>query len=231
MRLLIIEDDVLIQKYLSQKLKEAGYLCDCASTASQALELVYENPYDLILLDILLPEGDGFSICASLRRTYYTPIIFMSCLDDTDSIVKAFDLGGDDYLVKPFEVEVLIARVRANIRRAEILNNGNGTDHYSFSDFTLDCGEHCVVRGNSHIPLTALEYQVLRYFVTHPDTYHSADQVYQAVWGHDSFGDVRTVSVHICSLRKKIEPDPAKPKYLQRHRGFGYIFVSEEQHS
>lgn len=229
MHVLIVEDDPLISRIIEERLAEAGYETSVAPDADAAYRLVEDRPFDLILLDILLPKSSGFDVCATLRTSYATPIIFMSCLDDSDSIIQALEMGGDDYLVKPFDIEILLARIKANLRRAEMLNNHPADQAvYAFDAFTLDCERHSVVKDGTETPLTALEFQILFFLVRHRRTYFTPEQIYEKVWGKDSYGDVRTVIVHIHSIRQKIERDPKNPAYILRQRGRGYAFIPDE---
>ncbi|BAK45703.1 response regulator transcription factor [Eggerthella sp. YY7918] len=229
MHVLIVEDDPMISHIIEDRLIEAGYETSVAPDADTAYRLVEKYPFDLILLDILLPKSNGFDVCATLRTSYATPIIFMSCLDDSDSIVQALEMGGDDYLVKPFDVEVLLARIKANLRRAELLSNHRSNQAiYRFNTFSLNCERHSVLKDDEETPLTALEFQILFFLLSHSRTYYTPEQIYEKVWGKDSYGDVRTVIVHIHGIRQKIERDPKNPTYLSRQRGRGYAFIPDE---
>lgn len=215
---------------LTKRLQKAGYEVMQASDLDKAISLVGGHDIDLILLDIVLPQASGFSICAELRTRFSTPIIFMSCLDDSDSMIRAFELGGDDYLVKPFNPDVLLARVKANLRRSNNLEmSSSNKDIRRFRGFTLEYMPHTVTVDGETRQLTALEFQILSFLIANPGKYYTSEDIYKSVWGSESLGDARTVPVHIYGIRRKIEADPANPTYLIRKRGCGYSFVPDEK--
>ena len=184
-------------------------------------------PFDVILLDILLPDTNGMDLCQRLRSWHHCPIIFTSCLDDTDTVVRALELGGDDFLTKPYNHKVLLARIMANIRRVQMDAAEPSVSGYHCAAFTLDSNSHCVEKDGRSIHLADMEYRILTLFIRHPNTFFTANELYRKIWGKESLGDVRTVQVHIHNLRSKIEPDPAKPVYLKNVWGKGYIFRPE----
>ena len=175
-------------------------------------------------MDILLPDTNGMDLCQRLRSWHHCPIIFTSCLDDTDTVVRALELGGDDFLTKPYNNKVLLARIMANIRRVQMDAAEPSVNGYHCAAFTLDSNSHCVEKGGQSIHLADMEFRILSLFVRYPNNFFTANELYQKIWGKDSLGDVRTVQVHIHNLRSKIEPDPAKPIYLKNVWGKGYVF-------
>ena len=178
-------------------------------------------------MDILLPDTNGVDLCQRLRSWHHCPIIFTSCLDDTDTVVRALEMGGDDFLTKPYHNKVLLARIMANIRRVQMDAAEPNVNGYHCAAFTLDANRHSVEHDGQSIHLADMEYRILSLFVRYPNTFFTANELYQKIWGKDSLGDVRTVQVHIHNLRGKIEPDPAKPVYLKNVWGKGYIFQPE----
>ena len=178
-------------------------------------------------MDILLPDTNGMELCQRLRSWYHCPIIFTSCLDDTDTVVRALELGGDDFLTKPYNHKVLLARIMANIRRVQMDAAEPSVSGYHCAAFTLDPNSHCVEKDGRSIHLADMEYRILTLFIRHPNTFFTANELYRKIWGKESLGDVRTVQVHIHNLRSKIEPDPATPVYLKNGWGKGYMFRPE----
>ena len=223
-QILLVEDDEeiceILQFYLLEK---ADYNVSTVHTAEQALALISVRNYDLVLMDINLPGMDGIDLCARIRTVSDCPIIFISCINDDETIIRALNMGGDDYLVKPFHAPVLIARIEANLRRIKptvseekILRAG---------ELELDTAQRLVKKGGKPIRLSPTEYELLHYLMSNKGRFVSFDDVYQAVWQRPSLGDTRALFVHISHLRQKIEDDPSKPLYVATHLRDGYIFT------
>lgn len=222
-KVLLVEDDptiALIIRYYLDECKQ--YETKWAQNASQAIEMCGANT-DVILLDIMLPDINGIDLCARLRRKIYCPIIFISCLDDEETIVRALETGGDDYLTKPFNTRVLNARIQANLRRVQI-ERAERPRQLAFRDFSVDTASHCLLRGGEAVPLAPIEFGILMYLINHPNRIVTLDELYEAVWDKPSYGDVRTVIVHVYNLRKKLEVSPSHPRYIKNVRGKGYNF-------
>lgn len=220
-RVLIVEDDKDLAEITQIHFLREGYLTDVAGTCVQAQKFLSEQEYVLILLDIVLPDARGESLCRSIRQNSKCPIIFMSCLDDSDTIVSALKSGGDDYVVKPINYKELLARAEAVIRRSAGRNQpGDTVQHYKY--FDVDTVRHQVIRNGEVLDLSSTEYSLLQTFLQHPGTLLLYSELYKSVWGNDSLGDIRTVMVHISNLRKKLDPDHAG--IIQTIRGAGYIF-------
>ena len=225
-KVLLVEDDRencdILLHYLN---KIGGYTTVVAHDAEGAYEAVKRQSFDLILLDIMLPGVDGIDICVQLRRTLYCPIIFISCLDDEETIVRAMRMGGDDYLTKPFRYPVLQAHMEAVLRR---MNNGGPrmAGDLSFGSFVLSMKEHALIRQGERIPLSPTEFELLLYFWNHQDTVLGFEEIYQYIWKKPSYGDLRTVFSHVRNLRKKIEENPSEPVYIQTVPRVGYRFVA-----
>lgn len=223
-QILLIEDDLeiceILQFYL---LKNPEYSVTVAHSAEETLPLMSLRRYDLILLDIMLPGQDGLSLCAELRKATFCPIIFISCLSDDETVIKALNMGGDDYLIKPFQAPVLLARIEANLRRYS-LPRGDISQRLTAGALILDDALHTVTKGGVPVPLSPTEYELLRFFMGNPGRFISFDELYSAVWQRPSVGDLRTLFVHITHLRQKIEDDPSRPEYIRTHMRDGYIF-------
>lgn len=217
--ILLVEDDQDLSTIAKANLIHAGHYVDAAFTCAQAEELLARNAYDILLLDVMLPDGRGDRLCRRVHMENACPIIFLSCLEDSDTVVGALRSGGDDYMVKPVRYPELLARIDAVVRRAK---RQQASPLRSFRSFQLDIPHHRVVRDGQETDLSSIEFDLLRYMMDRPGTLLLYQDLYQNVWDADSLGDVRTVMVHISNLRKKVDPD---------HRGVittvrraGYIF-------
>lgn len=223
-QILIIEDDadiVDVVRFYFESNPE--YCLTAANSPLEALRYADEQVFDLVLLDIMLPEIDGIDLCRQLRRKNFCPIIFISCLDDDETIVKAFKTGGDDYLVKPFTGPVLLARIEANLRRARgRFQSENAT--VEKGTLKLDIKTHVARMGEREIYLSPTEFEILYYMMEHAGEILEMEKIYYYIWHQPSYGDVRTISVHISNLRKKIEEDPNDPKHIKTVRRIGYVF-------
>lgn len=222
-KILLVEDSreigEIIQFYLSDH-----YEVTSVQSAEDALLLVSHTSFDAILLDIMLPAMDGIDLCARIREYIYCPIIFISCLGDEETIVRALKMGGDDYIVKPFKAPLLLAYIEANLRRSRIQRE---EAILQVRKLVLDQLTHAVKKDGKDILLSPTEYEILYYMMKNRGRLVSFEELYTAVWHQSSVGDVRTVFVHIRNLRKKIETDPNNPEYLLTRRHEGYIFVGE----
>ncbi|WP_165249456.1 response regulator transcription factor [Adlercreutzia sp. ZJ141] len=224
--ILLIEDDDIIAEVLQFFLStNEEYVLTHTRTAEAALMRLDTETYDVVLLDILLPDDDGVSVCKKIRTRCDCPVIFISCLDDDMTIVKALEAGGDDYLVKPFDNAVLNARIRANLRRRRIDATTVDVGLYESSDFILDARRQMIIIDGDERSLTPIEFRVLKYLMTHPNKYMTSKEIYEAIWGSDDCGDARTVFVHICNIRRKIERDPSNPEHIKSVWGKGYTFT------
>lgn len=224
---LIIEDDQDLSEITKVHLTHKGYISDCACTCKEARFLIENNNYDAILLDIILSDGSGDKFCKVVRKYTDCPVIFMSCLDDSNTIISSLKNGGDDYVVKPLNYEELSARLAAQIRRYKLSLNTTKVPTYNkdwrvFKSFTIDTLRRQVLINNAVVELSSIEYNLLLLFVNNPNCLLLYGELYKHVWGNDSLGDVRTVMVHISNLRKKI--DPNRLSIIETVRGAGYIF-------
>ena len=226
-RILLVEDDRDLSAITHTNLDHAGHWVDDAFTCSQAEKLLAQNEYDIVLLDIMLPDRSGRELCESIRRECDCPIIFMSCLGDSDTIVSALQSGGDDYMVKPVRYPELLERVDSVIRRTggrkQTEERREDPSVQCMKSFSLDKHHHRIIRGDEAEDLSATEFSLLCYMLDHPNTLLLYHDLYQNVWETDSLGDFRTVMVHISNLRKKIDPD--RRGIIETVRGAGYIFT------
>ncbi len=220
---LLVEDDAEVARVIKYYLGQSdAYAVDWVTDAAQAWAAA-RSGYDVILLDIMLPDTDGVELCARLRQWYQCPIIFISCLGDSETVVRALEKGGDDYVVKPFDNDVLHARIQANLRRAR-LEADLPAAGFSCARFSLDAQNRLLRKDGKKIPLVHMEVRLLAFFMQNPHRYFSAAELYRSIWGKESYGDNRTVTVHIYNLRKKLEDDPSDPRFLKNVWGKGYCF-------
>jgi len=225
-RILMVEDDRDLVNITQIHIQHAGYETDAAYTCTEALQLLQKKSYDLILLDVLLPDTNGDAFCRRIRKHSRCAIIFMSCMDDSSTIVSALESGGDDYVVKPVKYDELLARISSSIRRYQLYSAQElapeDRNIRKFKQFSIDTLRHRVLQSDEEVKLSSIEYSLLLYFADSPDTLLLYDDLYRHVWENESVGDVRTVMVHISNLRKKI--DPNKTGLIETVRGAGYIF-------
>jgi len=227
MRVLIVEDERKISAYVKRGLEEQGYAVDAAYTGTEALDFADAAPYDLILLDILLPEMDGLAVCRELRRKgNRTPVLMLTARDAIDDRVAGLDAGADDYLVKPFALKELLARLRAlNRRSADVPKS----PVLQLADLTLDTLTRRVKRGNKTIELAAKEYAVLECLLREPERVLTRTQIAEHVWNYDVFNQSNIVDVYIKNLRRKID-DGFEAKLIHTIRGAGYRLSVESDH-
>lgn len=225
-KILVVEDDREIRELVSMYLESESYtMLGVGNGAEAILQLERFRP-DLVILDVLLPDMDGMQVCRQVRQVSNIPIVFLSCQPSNHHIIAGLEAGGDDYMVKPFDPAVLLARVRANLRRAAGLKAEEGeaqTRRFGCLEINLESLD--VRLDGQQVPLYAKELQLLLFFSKHPNIVFSARHLYEQVWGWNSDGDERTVMVHISNLRKKIESEETCSPYIQTVRGFGYKFV------
>lgn len=223
-RILLIEDNKEISAILRFYLMQDGlYEVQETRSAEEALPLLGSVNFDAILLDIMLPGLDGISFCQQVRKRLYCPIIYISCLDDDETIVRAMNMGGDDYLVKPFSCSVLKAHMKANIRRSRMLHPSSTP--LQAGELVLEPSMHRLMKGGHEIVLSPTEYEILYYMMRRPGEFLSFNEIYACVWGSPSCGDLRTLFTHVANLRKKIEDDSKKPVHIVTHQRNGYVFT------
>ena len=221
-RILIVEDEPGIALGLEDDLKMEGYEVEVVSTARDALRRMHDGGFDLLVLDIMLPDRDGFEVCRALRRDgSRTPILMLTAKTQEAEKVMGLELGADDYMTKPFGTRELRARIKALLRRA-------GTDpqpgSYRFGEVEVNFGRGELRRDGIPQELTPIEFRMLGMFIRARGRVLSRDQLLDGAWGPETYASARIVDNHIANLRKKIEPDPVNPRYLRNVRGLGYRF-------
>ena len=218
MRILVVEDERKMAGLLRRGLEEEGYSVDVAMTGTDAIWVAAENPYDAVVLDVMLPDIDGFAVCRELRsRERWMPVMFLTARDAVDDRVAGLDLGADDYLTKPFSFDELLARIRALIRRGP----SERPAVLAIGDLSLDPARHRVTRGNVGVDLTAKEFALLEYLMRRPGEVLSRTQILEHVWDFAFEGDSNVVDVYIRYLREKIDR-PFGLDSIETVRGSGY---------
>lgn len=223
--ILLVEDDATLAETLRYNLEREGYTVIGAGDGVTALELARQDKPDIVVLDVMLPRLDGFSVCRMLRKESAMPIIMLTARQDEVDRIAGLELGADDYLTKPFSVGELLARIRAILRRSD-RSNGGGPDRdvLHVGTIKLDTGSRRIWRSDVEIQLSQKEFDLLTCLMRNRGLALSRDVLLERVWGFDYVGDGRTVDVHIRWLREKVELDPSAPEYLQTVRGIGYRF-------
>ena len=220
MRILIVEDEPKTAAYVSKGLTEHAYVVDVADNGVEGLHLASSGPYDLILLDVMLPGADGWTVLEALRRERQTPVLFLSARDEVADRVKGLELGADDYLVKPFAFSELLARIRTLLRRGATHSQ---QQHVRLADLDIDLVRRRVRRGGQRIDLTAKEYALLDYFARHVGEVVSRTLIAEHVWDMNFDSDTNVVDVAVRRLRAKLD-DPFPTKLIHTIRGVGYVF-------
>ena len=225
MRILVIEDNHRLSSSLAANLAHEGYSVDAAYDGQEGQDLAELTPYDLIILDILLPEKDGLQVCRDLRRRrIHTPILLLTARDGVDDRVQGLDCGADDYLVKPFAMRELLARLRALLRRQSPYTNGR----LEMGDLVVDPVTHTVEREGRPIDLTPKEFALLEYLLYHPNQVVTREMIEQHIWNYDFESESNVIDVYVRRLRRKID-DPFATKLLTTVRGFGYRLQPPER--
>lgn len=224
-KVLVVDDEKLIVKGMRFSLEQDGMDVDCAYDGEEALKLAGENKYDIILLDVMLPKADGFSVCQQIREFSDVPIVMLTAKGDDMDKILGLEYGADDYITKPFNILEVKARLKAIMRRTsrrpeekpvgKIITKG---------DMTIDCESRRVIIDKREVNLTAKEFDLLELLATNPNKVYSRENLLNIVWGYEYPGDARTVDVHIRRLREKIEKNPSDPKYVYTKWGVGYYF-------
>ena len=223
--ILIIDDDEDLSMIISDMLTDQGYLVTLAGDSETAFSLLSERKYDLILLDINLPDAIGFDVCKELRRVSEVPVIFASArTSETDRII-GLDIGGDDYIPKPFSMKELLSHIKALMRRTYGFSENDKT--VKFGGILVDIGARTVMKDGKEVNLSLREFDLLAYLCEHPNTALSKDKLLSEVWGAFSEVAPTTLAVHIRWLREKLEDDPADPKYIKTVYKIGYILETE----
>lgn len=229
-RLLIVDDDESALEIQKLYLEKEGFDVIMAEDGPKGISLVEEKKPDLIILDVSLPGMDGFEVCQILRKTTNVPILFLSAREEDFEQILGHRIGGDDYITKPFHPGLLVAKVKAHIRRYRELSESKTFTSLtekkviSYKELEIEIENGIVKKEGNPVTLSTKEFRLLCFLAEHPNRVFSVEQIFDVIWGQDSLGDYRTVMVHISNLRKKIENDPARPSYISTVRGLGYKF-------
>jgi two-component system, OmpR family, response regulator len=222
--ILLVDDEPTLVDALSYNLAKEGYRVVSAGDGVQALELAQNTHPDLVILDLMLPRMDGLEVCRSVRRDSTVPIIILTAKDSEVDTVLGLELGADDYLVKPFRLRELLARVKAQLRRAEMpqVHPIKPLERLQFGSIMVERDSRKVFRNDIEVVLTLKEYDLLDYLLANAGKVMSREVLLDKVWGYEYAGDSRTVDVHIRWLREKVEDEPANPRHIKTVRGIGY---------
>lgn len=223
MKILVVDDEKLLVKGMKFNLENEGYEVECAYDGAAAVELARSNRFDLIILDVMMPELDGIEACMRIREFSNVPVIMLTAKSEDSDKLMGFESGADDYLTKPFNILELKARVRALLRRAGGTQRARGAV-LTAGDLALDTEQRVAVRDGEAVDLTAKEYDLIELLMRNPRRVYSRENLMNVVWGYSYGGDYRTVDVHIRRLREKLEKNPAEPEYILTKWGVGYYF-------
>jgi two-component system KDP operon response regulator KdpE len=218
-RVLVVDDEPEIVRGLRIVLRNAGYSVEAASTKAEALASVATRPPEALVLDLVLPDGDGVSVCKDVRRWSRLPILVLSAVGDEREKVRALDAGADDYVTKPFGTEELLARLRAVLRRSP---DSAQSSRVEIGELVIDLEDRSVKSEGNEVHLTPIEFDLLRILARHPGRLVTHRQLLQEVWGPQYVGESHYLRVHIAHVRAKLEPDPSRPRYLITEPGVGY---------
>ena len=221
--ILVVDDEKTLVKGIKFNLENEGYEVECAYDGAAAVELARNNRFDLLILDVMMPEVDGLEACMRIREFSNVPIIMLTAKSEDADKLMGFECGADDYLTKPFNILELKARVRALLRRAAGVQRQQGSV-LTAGDLSLNTEERVAIRGGKTVDLTAKEYDLIELLMRNPRRVYSRENLMNVVWGYTYAGDYRTVDVHIRRLREKLEQDPAEPEHIMTKWGVGYYF-------
>ena len=223
MKILVVDDEKTLVKGIKFNLENEGYQVECAYDGAAAVELARNEKFDLLILDVMMPEVDGLEACMRIREFSNVPIIMLTARSEDSDKLMGFECGADDYLTKPFNILELKARVRALLRRAAGVQRSQGSV-LTVGGLSLNTEERVAIRDGEVVDLTAKEYDLIELLMRNPRRVYSRENLMNVVWGYDYAGDYRTVDVHIRRLREKLEPNPAEPDYIMTKWGVGYYF-------
>lgn len=223
-KILVVDDEKSIADIIGFNLKNEGYEVISAYDGQEAVsKALIDNP-DLIILDVMLPQKDGFQVLREIRQQKEVPVIMLTAKEEEEDKVCGLNLGADDYMTKPFGMQELIARVKANLRRVEYLNSVSDSDYIVSKDLTIDLNKYEVTKNGEVIDLTLREYELIKFLSMSPEQVYTREQLLEKVWGYEYYGDIRTVDVTVRRLREKIEDETGDYKYVITKRGVGYYF-------
>ena len=224
-KILVVEDEKSISDILKMNLEKNKFKVITAYDGEEAVEKALSDSPDLILLDVMLPKMDGFSVCKKIRETMSTPIIMLTAREEEVDKVVGLELGADDYMTKPFSLRELMARVKANLRRTQFDSKPEESSKIlNFGDLQIDIEKYDVIKKGVVVDLTSREFDLLKFLATSGGKVFTREVLLNKVWDYEYYGDVRTVDVTIRRLREKIEDNPSVPVYIMTKRGVGYYF-------
>ena len=223
-RVLVVDDEKLIVKGIRFSLEQDGMEVECAYDGEEALEMVKENKYDIILLDLMLPKISGLEVCQQIREFSQVPIVMLTAKGEDMDKILGLEYGADDYITKPFNILEVKARIKAIMRRTSRTEKTERARVIEVQDMKIDCESRRVYIKGEEVNLTAKEFDLLELLVHNPNKVYSRENLLKIIWGYEYLGDVRTVDVHIRRLREKIESNPSDPKYVHTKWGVGYYF-------
>lgn len=227
-KVLVVDDEKLIVKGIRFSLIQDGMEVDCAYDGEEALEKARNNEYDIILLDVMLPKMDGFTVCQMIRDFSDVPIVMLTAKGDDMDKILGLEYGADDYITKPFNILEVKARIKAIIRRTSHKVQEDNTDIIIDGDLKIDCESRRLFIKGREIRLTAKEFDLMELLVKTPNKVYSREKLLNLVWGYEYPGDFRTVDVHVRRLREKVEENPSEPKYVHTKWGVGYYYHSDK---
>lgn len=222
--ILVVDDEQAIADIIKFNLEKQGYDIRVCHDGKEALEEIERSKPDLLVLDIMMPVMDGFETLTELRKTYNFPVIILTAKEDESDKIKGLELGADDYMVKPFSMNELMARVKANLRRVDFQNPNKDVEVLEYKDLRLDLNKYELTKDGQVIDLTVREFELFKYLAQRRDQVISREELLRDVWGYEYYGDIRTVDVTVRRLREKIEDKDSEPKYIKTKRGVGYYF-------
>lgn len=224
-RILIIEDEREIAELERDYLEVNGFQCEIVSTGTEGLQKATSEPFDLIILDLMLPGIDGFALCNEIRKVKDIPILMVTARNDDIDLIRGFDRGADDYIKKPFNPNELVARVKAHIARYDrLVQRGQEKKEIRVGSLVIDQEARRVYVNGVEKIFTAKEFDLLSFLAIHPNQVFTKEHLFERIWGIDAIGDTSTVTVHIRKIREKIEADPSNPEYIETVWGVGYRF-------
>ena len=227
MKILVVDDERLLVKGLKFNLEQEGYQVETAFDGEEAIRLAHDESISLILLDLMLPKVDGFTVCRTIRGFSNVPIIMVTAKSEDIDKILGLEYGADDYVTKPYNIREVTARVKAILRRVNPSPNGDKNKIVMSGNIVLDYNFRRLQINDKTIELTSKEFDLLELFLRNPGKVYTRENLLDIAWGFDYPGDVRTVDVHIRRLREKIEENPAEPKYIRTKWGVGYYYKKD----
>ena len=219
-RIFFVEDDLSLINGLSFAMEKQGYEVDVSRTSLEAEQLWMDGKYDLVILDVSLPDGSGYDLCRKIRQTSKVPIIFLTAADEETDIIMGLDIGGDDYITKPFDMEEVLARIESNLRRVQFQNSQ--TECLQHNNLTLDLEKNTAFLNGIELSLTAKEFGILELLMKYPDKVFSKSNLFQSVWDTEYIAEDNTLNVHISNLRNKLKAICSDTEFIDTVWGIGY---------